>query len=417
MTAPAEREVVVTGVGLVTPLGVGAAETWAALCAGRSAVRSVENFNASACPCRVAAEMPLAFDAAIVGLYAKRFHRFTKRYARYALAATTLALDDAGLGRTRFAGERAAIFLGTGTSGYDNDRTAADDGTEIPGVWDVLKRMPCAVASMVSIDRGVTGPAVTVSTACSSGAYAVGLAFDAIRRGETDVALTGGYDFAVTPGALHGFGALMVLSQHNDDPPAACRPFDRSRDGMVLGDGAAILVLESAAHARARGARVYARIAGWGATSEAASLVTPAGEGAGMAETMRLALAHAGLEPADIDWVNAHGTGTVVNDACESRAIRAVFGEGARRVAVSSQKSMLGHSLGASGAIEAATSALAISEQTIPPTANLEQVGADCELNHVAGVARRARVRGVISNSFAFGGHNCSIVLAGPPPA
>ena len=325
-----------------------------------------------------------------------------------------LALRDAGLGPDAAAPERVGVCLGTGTSGYDNDRTAADDGSELPGVWDVLKRMPCAVASLTSVQHGFQGPALTVSTACSSGASAVGLAHDLVTRGETDVVITGGYDFGVTMGALHGFGALMVLSQHNEVPESACRPFDANRDGMVLGDGVGILVLERAGHAAARGVRPYAVMSGYAITSEAASLIAPAPDGARMARTMRLALQRAGVASSDIDWVNAHGTATLLNDECESRAIRTVFGTHADRLMVSSLKSMLGHAIGASGGIQAVTSALALGDQLVPPTINWDSPGRGCDLDYVPGRARRTRVRGVVVNAFAFGGHNCSLVLTAP---
>lgn len=411
MSSGAPAEVWVTGLGLITPLGVGTEGTWRALCEGRSGVRAVQGFDASGCTSRIAAEMPEEFDREIESLYPRRFKRMTKRYARYAMAAAQMALSDAGFGDGHFDRRKTAVYLGTGTSGYDNERTASDDGIELPGIWDVLKRMPSGVAALISVEHCLEGPAFSLSAACASGGYALGLACDAIRSGRCSAALAGGYDFAVTPGALHGFGMMMVLSEHNEDPARACRPFDRTRDGMVLGDGAGMLVLESAAHARRRRARPHARLAGYATTSEASSLVAPAGKGAGMARTMRRALHDACCAPEQIDYVNAHGTGTVVNDACETRAIRAAFGARADRLAVSSQKCMLGHSLGASGAIEAVVSVLALRDQVAPPTTNAAEPDPECDLDYVREGPRPCRLRGAISNSFAFGGHNCSVIF------
>jgi 3-oxoacyl-[acyl-carrier-protein] synthase II len=405
--------VVVTGIGLVTPLGCGAAENWEALRAGRSGIGPITRFDAAALPSRVAGE--------VRGFAAERFlerkeQRRTDPFTQYALAAAQLATEDAGLSLPLARPERVGVIVGTGIGGIQTveDSVPAFLERDVRRVspFMVPRLIPNMAASHVAMRFGARGPSYATSSACASGAHAIGDALSLLREGVQDVVLAGGAEAPLCLMGFMGFAAMRALStSFNDQPTRASRPFEVDRDGFVMAEGAGILVLEELEHARARGRRPTVEVVGYGATCDAHHLTQPEPDGAGAATCMRLALADAGLEPGDIDYVNAHGTGTALNDVVETHAIKDVFGAHAPRLAVSSTKSMTGHLLGAAGAIEAAYTALALTHGLVPPTINLDRVDPACDLDYVPHTARPLSVRAALSNSFGFGGTNACLAL------
>jgi len=413
MDREARRTVVVTGIGLVTPLGCGTAENWEALCAGRSGTGPVTRFDASPLPARVAGE--------VRGFEADRFldrkeQRRTDLFIQYALAAASLAVDDAGLSVPLAAPTRVGVIVGTGIGGIKSveDSVPAFIEKDVKRISPFLvpRLIPSMAASQVAMRIGARGPSYATSSACASGAHALGDALALLRDGTQDVVLAGGAEAPICMMGYLGFAAMRALSTaFNDDPTRASRPFDSDRDGFVMAEGAGVLVLETLEHARARGARPLVELAGYGATCDAHHLTQPEPDGLGAATCMTLALNDASLHPTDVDYVNAHGTGTELNDVVETQAIKRVFGERAATLAVSSTKSMTGHTLGAAGAIEAAYTALALSRGIVPPTINLDHADPACDLDYVANVARRMPLRAALSNSFGFGGTNACVAL------
>ena len=414
-----ERDVLITGIGMVTPLGVGWQETWEGLCAGRSGIGSPRRWDGSGIATRFAGEVPAGFEQ----VYRARCRLpFPERYARFtqfAMLSGSLAADDAGidlkagLDRSRLG---VAIGVGAGCFNYllDVDERLRDRGEALWPALDhnyVIKHMTNAPASQLSIWAGARGPSTSVSVACASGAQAIATACEWIRDGKADIVLAGACDATVNPFVIHAYNQIHALSTRNDAPERASRPFDRGRDGFVMAEGGAVLVLEAAEHASRRGARAYARVAGHAATSEAYNVVTPRPLGAGMAETMRLALEHARVDPAAVGYISAHGTSTRLNDSNETAAIKAVFGEHARHLAISAQKSMLGHAIGASSAIQAGILALSLDRRVVTPTINYEEPDPECDLDYVANQARDLAFDVALANAFAFGGHNCTLVL------
>jgi 3-oxoacyl-[acyl-carrier-protein] synthase II len=409
----------VTGIGMVTPLGVGWRASWQGLCEGRSAVAPVRGFDASRIASRIAAEVPEGFEAAFKGACRVPFPNRYGRFTRFALYAGKEAVDASGLDLTTEDPTRIAIALGVGAGSFHylypiNDALVSKG----EGLWPALdhnyivKHMTNAATAHLSIWLGLQGPSTTVSSACASGAQAIATAVDWIRAGRADVVLTGGTDSTVNPFVMHAYNQVGTLSIRNDDPARASRPFDRTRDGFVMGEGAAIMVLESAAHARQRGAPRLATILGHASSSEACKITSPQPGGEGMARTMCLALADAGLGADQVDHISAHGTSTPLNDASETQAIKTVFGARAGRIPVSSPKSMIGHAIGAASAIGAAVSALTIHEHVVTPTINYREADPACDLDYVPNVARQAKIDCVLSNAFGFGGHNCCLVFA-----
>jgi 3-oxoacyl-[acyl-carrier-protein] synthase II len=413
MDSRGRRRVVVTGIGLVTPLGCGAPQNWDALRNGRSGIGPITRFDAAPLPSRVAGE--------VRGLEIDRFlerkeQRRTDPFTQYALVAARLAIEDAGLELPLARPERVGVIVGTGIGGIQTLEECVPAFLERDvrrvSPFMVPRLIPNMAASHVAMRFGARGPAYATSSACASGAHAIGDALGLLRDGVQDVVLAGGAEAPLCLMGFLGFAAMRALSTaFNEQPERASRPFEVDRDGFVMAEGAGVLVLEALEHAQARGARPTVEIAGYGATCDAHHLTQPEPDGAGAATCMRLALADAGLAPTDVDYVNAHGTGTALNDVIETQALKHVFGAHAYRLAVSSTKSMTGHLLGAAGAVEAAYTALALTHGVVPPTINLDRVDPACDLDYVPHTARPGALRAALSNSFGFGGTNACLAL------
>lgn len=400
----------VTGLGAVTPLGLDVEETWGRLLAGECGCGPVSAFVADGHPVRIACEAS-GFDPA-QWLDVKAVRR-TDRFAQFAVAAARMAEADAGV-TVAAAPERVGVSVATAQGGVAS-LSACCAGADSARIHPTLVTafMPNMAAGWVSMELGARGPAGAPCTACAASAMAVGEGYDAIRLGRAEVMFCGGSEAGVTPLAMAGFAAMRALSRRNDDPARASRPFDAERDGFVMGEGAAVLVLEEREHALARGARIYAELAGYGVSSDAFHMTEPDPAGSGQARAVRAALADAGREPADVDYVNAHASSTELGDATETAAIKLALGEEkARSIPVSSIKGATGHCLGAAGAVEAAATVLAIRDDAVPPTINYESPDPACDLDYVPNTARRMPVKVALSNSFGFGGHNAVLVFA-----
>ncbi|WP_324667610.1 beta-ketoacyl-ACP synthase II [Geochorda subterranea] len=406
------RRVVVTGMGVVSPIGIGLDAFWSALVEGRPGVGPITRFDASGLDCRIAAEV---HDFEPERYMDRKEARRTDRFAQFALAASAMALQDAGLDGEAPLGQRAGAVIGSGIGGMEtwenSHRTLLERGAGRVSPFTVPMMIPNMAAGLVSIRFGLEGPNRCTVSACASGADAIGDAFRMIQRGDADLMVAGGAEAAITPFSIAAFAAAKSLSTRNEDPPRASRPFDRDRDGFVMGEGAGILVLEALEHARARGARIHAEITGYGATGDAFHITQPAPEGRGAARAMQAALEDAGIGPEAVGYINAHGTSTEYNDWYETVAIKQVFGEHAWRIPISSTKSMTGHLLGAAGGVEAIACVLAIERGVIPPTINLEHPDPRCDLDYVPNAARPAHIDVAVSNSFGFGGHNAVLVF------
>ncbi|MEX1256503.1 MAG: beta-ketoacyl-ACP synthase II [Gemmatimonadota bacterium] len=416
--APLPRRVVVTGIGIVTAAGVGVKSFWENLRVLRSPVAKITRFDASLFRTQIAAE---ANEFNPEDFLERNQVRRLDRFGQLSLATAHQALDDAGLDTSTLPGDRVAVQMGSALGGIAHAE-AQMHGFISAGVRGVDPRLAltvyCGASSCnVAIEFGFHGPNSTNAMSCASGTIAVGDAFRLIRDGSADVALAGGIEAPLAPLTFGAFALIRAMSTRNDDPAHACRPFDRDRDGFVMGEGGAVLVLEEEERARARGAPLYARISGYGTTNDAHHMTAPRPDGLQAARAITDALASAGVGPDEVDYVNAHGSSTPLNDSTESRAIRIALGERAGRIPVSGTKAYYGHALGASGAIEAAVCALAIRDGWIPGTLNLEQAGEDCDLDYVSGEGRSQPLRHVISNSFGFGGINASLVLSAPEAA
>ncbi len=409
------ERVVITGIGLVTPLATGTRETWAALLSGKSGIASITLFDTTQFRVKIAGEVknwnPLAFIE-------KKKLKEIDRFIEFALGAAKLAVTDAGLELVGEERDEAGCFIGSGIGGLATlekaKQTLIDKGPGRLSPYSIPGLIGNMAAGQVSMAYGLRGPSYCNTSACSSGAHALGEAAEWIRRGKCQVMVAGGAEATVTPVGIGSFEAMMALSKRNDAPEKASRPWDKARDGFVCGEGSGVMVLESLTRAKKRGAKIYAEITGYGASSDAHHLTQPAPSGEGAQRSMRMALKDAGISPDQVDYVNAHGTSTGVGDIEESRAIEAVFGDHARskKLWVSSTKSMTGHLLGAAGALESAVCALAIAEGRVPPTINLENPDDACKLDYVPLEARERRLKHVVNNSFGFGGTNCSLVLS-----
>lgn len=407
-----QQRVVVTGMGAITPLGNDLATTWAALIAGRSGGGPITSFDASNCKCQIAAEVK-GFDPTVY--MPRKEARHADRYTQFAFAAALQAVEDAGLRLADEAPGRVGVMIGSGIGGilslleqYEVLRTR---GPRRVSPFFIPSILANTATGHVAIHLGVRGPNLAVVSACASGADAIGTAFEAIRRGAADVMLAGGSEAPICELTVAGFENMGALSTRNDDPERASRPFDLHRDGFLIGEGSAVVVLESLSHAQRRGARVHGEVLGYGNTEDAYHITAPHEDGLGACEAMGLALAQAGLALEAIDYINAHGTSTPLNDAGETRAVKCFFGDHAYRVPISSTKSMTGHLLGAAGALEAAICLKVLNEGLIPPTTNYTTPDPACDLDYVPNVARRADVRMALSNSFGFGGHNATLAL------
>jgi len=406
------HRVVVTGLGAVASLGHEVDAFWAGLLAGRSGVDRVSLFDPTAYASHVGAEVR-GWDPA-QHMDPKEARR-NDRYTHFGFVAAKQACRDAGLEMGREDPDRVGVMIGSGIGGmytYESQlKVLAERGPRKISPFTIPSLIGNICSGLFAIELGARGPNFGVVSACATGSHALGEAAHAIRRGDVDVMVAGGSEAAITPFAYASFCAMKAMSTRNDEPRSASRPFDRGRDGFVMGEGAGVLVLESLEHARARGARIYCELAGYAATCDAYHITQPDPEGKGLSMAMRRALAAAGLEPTAIDYINAHGTSTPYNDKFETLAIKRVFGDHARRVAISSTKSMTGHLLGAAGGIESVICARALTAQAIPPTINLDDPDPDCDLDYVPGQAREARLRAVLSNNLGFGGQNSSIVF------
>ena len=412
MTRPDSQRVVATGIGLVTPVGNDVPTAWASILAGRSGAGPITLFSHTEHKIHFASEVK-DFDPT---LYVdKQQARRMDRFLHFGAAAAQQALTDSGLDMTGLDPRRVGVVMGTGIGGvrvlieqYDVLR---DRGPRRVSPFTVPGLMPNAAAAHISITIGARGPNLAVTTACAAGSHALGEAAEIIRRGQADVMIAGGSEAGIIPLAMAGFENMGALSTRNEDPAGASRPFDAGRDGFVMGEGSGVVVLERLDLARARGARIYGELVGYGATADAYHITAPAENGAGAAECMQMALADAGLAPAAVDYINAHGTSTPLNDAGETKAIKMAFGDHAYRLAVSSTKSMTGHLMGAAGAVEAVFCLLVLRDQMLPPTINYETPDPACDLDYVPNRARAARVDVAMSNSFGFGGHNATLIF------
>ncbi|HVK77927.1 MAG TPA: beta-ketoacyl-ACP synthase II [Kofleriaceae bacterium] len=413
------RRVVITGIGLITPVGIGREETWSALLAGTSGAAPTTLFDTTDYATKFACEVK-GWDAAAGAWFDKRELKHLDRFLQFGVAAAMMAMDDAGYeGRKVPAGEedRWGVFIGAGLGGVKTIEDTHDTGrSKGPRygfspyfVTDIIINM---IPGMVTIRTGARGPNMSHVSACSTGAHSIGEAMRTIRHGYADAMIAGGAEATITMLGVGGFNAMRALSTRNDAPHKASRPFDNERDGFVIGEGSGVVILEEYEHAKARGARIYAEVKGYGATSDAHHITAPAPEGIGAQRCMRQALADAGIAPEAVGYINAHGTSTEFNDKNETAAIKAVFGAHAKKLAVSSTKSMTGHTLGAAGSIEAGICALAIARGVLPPTINYENPDPECDLDYVPNQAREQRVSVAVSNSFGFGGTNAALVLS-----
>src|SRR5947199_2556120 len=406
------RRVVVTGIGLVSSLGIGTEANWQALCAGCSGIGPITKFDASQFATRIAGEVknfdPLRFIE-------KKDVKKMDVFIQYAIAASQFAMDDSELTITPALAPRPGVFIASGIGGFTTiereHKALLEGGPRKISPFFIPSAIINLAAGQVSIRFGAKGPNSATCTACSASAHAIGDAFEIIRRGAADVMIAGGSEAAITPMGIGGFGAMRALSTRNDEPGRASRPFDKDRDGFVVGEGAGVLILEEYEFARRRGARIYAELAGYGMAADAYHITAPSEDGDGAFRVMRAAIESAGVTPDAVDYINAHGTSTPQGVQLETVAIKRCFGDHARHVAVSSTKSMTGHLLGAAGGLEAGITALAVHHQTAPPTINLENPDEDCDLDYVPNKARRFPIEYALSNSFGFGGTNAALVF------
>jgi 3-oxoacyl-[acyl-carrier-protein] synthase II len=404
---------VITGVGLVSPLGIGVKETWESLCAGKSGVGEITRFDASKFQTRIAAEVKNFHAEDFLPLKeAKR----TERFIAYAIAATRMAMEDSGLTINGSNSERIGVITGCGLGGLsileDTCHTLKDKGPRRVSPFFIPMMIGNMAPGMISIHFGAKGPNASIATACAAGTHAVGDSYKLILNGAADAMITGGVESVVNPTCIAGFNSMKALSTRNDAPEKASRPFERDRDGFVVGEGCGILIIEALDHALERGADIYAEITGYGMSGDGYHMTAPPPDGSGAIRCMTGALEDAGLPYQKIDYINAHGTSTPLNDLSETRAIKAVFKDHAYKMAISSTKSMTGHLLGGAGGIETVFTALTISEGVLPPTINHDHPDDDCDLDYVPNIMRKARVEHAMSNSFGFGGTNASLILS-----
>ncbi|MFH1160361.1 MAG: beta-ketoacyl-[acyl-carrier-protein] synthase family protein [bacterium] len=399
------RRVVVTGMGIVSSLGLDLETNWKNLVAGKSGVKKITLFDASQNQTRIAAEVPPEFEEHSRAYVKKRAASQMTRVIRMCIVAARDAVKDSGIDFEQLDKSRCSVIMGvvnTGNSSTEKDTTPQNT---------VFKSMTNAMSAWVSLDYQLLGPNFAVNTACASSAYAIAFGFDMIRNGQTDVVIVGGADSIINKEEIEGFNALYALSVCNDPPEKASKPFSKDRDGFVIGEGAGVMILEAEEVAKSRGARVYAEIAGYGITSEGYNIMAPKKDGEGMAFTMEKALQSSGIAKDLVDYINAHGTSTELNDRYETLAIKRVFGDRAGKIPVSSSKSMIGHTIGAAGTIEGIITILSIYHNTLTPTINLDHPDADLDLDYIPNKSRQHSVHVALSNSFGFGGHNATLVF------
>ncbi|GAB4484355.1 MAG: beta-ketoacyl-ACP synthase II [Thermodesulfovibrionales bacterium] len=406
------RRVVVTGVGIVSPLGIGVGPTWDGLMQGKSGIGRITHFDASSLPTQIAGEVK-GFNPED-WIEVKEIKKMD-RFIHFAIAAATMAMEDSGLTIDASNAERVGVYVGAGMGGLPAiehyHKVVLEKGQRRLTPFFIPMLIINLAAGQISIRFGAKGPNVAHATACATGSHAIGEAFRVIQRGDADAMICGGAEAVITQLGIGGFNAMKALSTRNDEPEKASRPFDRDRDGFVMGEGSGILVLEEYGQAVRRNAKIYAELVGFGLTGDAYHITSPAPGGEGAVRCMRMALKDAGIRPDEVDYINAHGTSTKHGDELETSAVKTVFGDHARTLAVSSTKSMTGHLLGAAGGVEAAISVLAITHGMLPPTINLDNPDEECDLDYVPHTSRSATVRCALSNSFGFGGTNACLLF------
>jgi 3-oxoacyl-[acyl-carrier-protein] synthase II len=406
------RRVVVTGIGLVSSVGIGTGASWDGLLAGRSGIGRITRFDTAGFSTQIAGEVK-SFDP--LQFVEKKDVKKMDVFIQYAIAASQFAMDDSGLQVTPAIADRVGVFIASGIGGFSTiereHRALLEGGPRKISPFFIPSAIINLASGQVSIRFGAKGPNSATCTACSASAHAIGDAFEIIRRDDADVMIAGGSEAAITPMGVGGFGAMRALSTRNDDPGRASRPFDRDRDGFIIGEGAGVVILEELEAARARGAKNYAELVGYGMSADAFHITAPSEDGDGAVRVMTQCLKRAGVPPSAVSYINAHGTSTPYNDKLETLAIKKAFGDHAPRLAVSSTKSMTGHLLGAAGGLEAGITALAVHHQRVPPTINLDSPDPECDLDYVPHTARDLPIEYALSNSFGFGGTNAALLL------
>ncbi len=408
-----DRKVVITGIGVITPIGKDLASFWDSLKNGRSGIDRISSFDTTDLDCKIAGQVK-DFDAASYFNNPKDVRR-TDRFTQFAMAAAKMAMADSGIDLEKVDRTRFGTIVGSGIGGLqtlcDQHTILMNKGPKRISPFMIPMMISNMASGLVSMEFGLGGPNFSTTSACATSCHAIGEAWRMIQHGEADIILCGGSEATVVPIGMAGFSAMKALSTRNDEPQRASRPFDKDRDGFVMGEGGGILVIEELEHAKARGARIYAEIAGYGLSADAYHMTSPLPEGEGAARCMQMALEKSGIKPEEVDYVNAHGTSTGLGDVCETKAIKAVFGDHAKNgLMVSSTKSMTGHLLGAAGVVEMAACVLALTQGIVPPTINLDDPDPECDLDYVPKVAREKKVRVALNNSFGFGGHNATLI-------
>ncbi len=406
------RRVVITGLGAVTPIGIGISKYWNALLDGKSGIRKIDRFEIDEFSSQIAG---MVDDFNPKDFFEAKAARRMDKSTQFALASAIMAKDDADIDFSEYDPYRIGVVLGSGIGGMETldtqFRTMLQKGPKRVSPLFIPMMISNILAGQIGMYFKAKGPNMVITTACASSTHAIGVSYRIIREGEADIIISGGAEAAITPLALAGFCSMKALSTRNDAPEKASRPFDKERDGFVMAEGGGILILEELEHAKKRGAKIYAEVVGFGMTADAYHITAPDPEGEGARKAMELAISDAGLKPEEVDYINAHGTSTPLNDKLETLAIKKLFGEHAYKLAISSNKSMIGHLLGGAGAVEAIATAMTLKEGIIPPTINYENPDPECDLDYVPNEKRVKDVKVAISNSFGFGGHNASLVL------
>ncbi len=407
-----ERRVVITGIGVVSPIGLGKETFWDNLVAGTNGITRFDAFDSTEYDCKIAGEVK-NFDPKPFFKTPKDTKR-TDRFTQFAMAASKMAVADSGIDFDKLDLDRAGVMIGSGIGGLQSMETEAhriaDRGPSRVSPFTIAMMISNMASGMISMEFGLRGPNMCIVTACATANNSLGEAWRIIKFGDADCFVAGGTEATITPLGIAGFAAMRALSCRNDEPGQACRPFDAQRDGFIMGEGAGILVIEELEHAKKRGAHIYCELAGYGVSADAYHMTAPLPDGEGAARAMQIAMNHAGVNPTDVDYINAHATSTPLGDQCETKAIKRALGDHAYKTPVSSTKSMTGHLLGAAGGVEMAACALAIQNGIIPPTINLENPDPECDLDYVPNTAREAKVKVAINNSFGFGGHNATLI-------
>jgi 3-oxoacyl-[acyl-carrier-protein] synthase II len=409
-----ERRVVITGIGVVSPVGNDLESFWSSIKAGRSGISLHHAFDSEKFSCKIAGEVR-GYDPTPFYTTPKDVRR-SDRYTQFAVGAAKMSLDDSGLDLTAVDLDRAGVMIGSGVGGLATMETQVSQmmarGPERTSPFMIAMMISNMASGFISMEHGLRGPNMAIVTACATSNNCMGEAWRIIKFGDADIMFAGGSEACIVPVGMAGFSAMRALSLRNDEPEKASRPFDKDRDGFVMGEGAGVLILEEYEHAKKRGAKIYCEVAGYGLTADAYHMTAPQPEGEGAARCMRMAMNHAGVNPEEVDYINAHGTSTQIGDLCETLAIKGAFGQHAHNgLLVSSTKSMTGHLLGAAGAVEMAACVMAMRDGIVPPTINLDHPDAQCDLDYVPLVARERKVKVAISNSFGFGGHNSSVLI------